>query len=94
MLDLSLLWIFALGYTFGYFERNEKMKEIVCYLEKKTHFIKKTIDSYRHGTLFDSPFVDTELISSPDDRYVLIQEIIESLKVSRRIYPEDLKKGV
>lgn len=92
MLDLSLLWIFALGYTFGYFERNEKMKELICYLEKKTNFIRRTIDSYRKGTLFDSPFVDTELISSPDDRYVRIEKIIENLKISRHIYTEDVKK--
>lgn len=93
MLNLSLLWIFALGYTFGYFERNEKMKEIICYFEKKTHFVKKTIDSYRQGKLFASPFVDTELISSPDDRYLLIEEIVDALRASRCIYPEDLKEA-
>lgn len=93
MLNLSLLWIFAMGYTFGYFERNEKMKELVSYLEKKTHFVKKTIESYRQGRLFASPFVDTELISSPDDRYLLIEEIVENLRINRRIYLEDFNKG-
>ena len=94
MLNLSLLWIFALGYTFGYFERNEKMKELISYLEKKTHFIKRTIESYKQGKLFASPFVETELISSPDDRYLLIEEIVETLRTSRCIYPKDFKEGL
>ena len=83
MPDLSFLWMFILGYSLCYFERNEKMKELIRYIEKKTHFIKKTRDLYMGGKIFDSPFVKDEMISSPDDRYFLIEKFVKDNGITK-----------
>jgi len=86
MPDLSFLWMFVLGYTFCYLERNEKMKELIRYIEKKTNFIRKTKDLYKNQRIFDSPFVKDEMISSPDDRYFLIEKFVDEIEKKEDIY--------